>query len=63
MTSMLQAERSVDYLKQQAKGPTAQAVSKLNSFKDSILGGRSKVSRLYLLYPFLALVASASTSQ
>lgn len=38
-----QAERSVDYLKQQAKGPTAQAASKLNSFKDSILGGRSKV--------------------
>ena len=38
-----QADRQLDFVREKVKGPTAEAASKLNSFKDSILGSKPKV--------------------
>ena len=43
LTFLSQAERQLDFVREKAKGPTAQAVSKLNSFKDSIFTSKPKV--------------------
>ena len=41
---MLQADKQLDFVREQVKGPTAQAVSALNNFKDSVLGSKPKVA-------------------
>lgn len=39
---VVEVERQLDVVRQQVKGPTAQAASKLNSLKDGIFGGKTK---------------------
>ncbi|KAL3141468.1 hypothetical protein ABBQ32_005031 [Trebouxia sp. C0010 RCD-2024] len=46
---VVEAERQLDFVREKVKGPTAEAASKLNSFKDSILGSKPKaLSRAHL---------------